>query len=335
MGCCVTVSLPALLLQLSEGGEPVFIHGFPELSPAGAGAFRRLLEQGVLAQHEQLTTWDPCNDCDCGATERTVRWRDGRPFAACPANAAADTPLSPDMLRVYRVSLAGLAGQVAGALGLRDQPEEVVPSLWRLGRLEAGSVALLATTSAAARRAGTMERLKALDPGARFILIGSVASASERAALADRGISVVRPEDAFLPSEPALPIRIDRVRLQGNPAGGEPPLLTINHMGFTATFHGAALQFGRRDFRVLAVLVREASDGAAAARRDDLYRALTDRDDGEAESNDEQVDKSISRLRGALCDAAGLPRAEGTKLIVTVRGHGYRLDVPAARIHSD
>jgi hypothetical protein len=113
------------------------------------------------------------------------------------------------MLRVYRVSLADLTVQVARALGLRTQPEEVVPALWRLGRLEAGPIVLLATASAAVRRIGTMERLKALDPGARFILIGAIGSAAERAALAAAGISTVLPEDAFLPSEPAQPIRID------------------------------------------------------------------------------------------------------------------------------
>ena len=331
----MSVNLPALLLRLTEGGEPVLLHGVTDEPPGTASGIRRLLEQGVLEQQPALTTWDPCPNCDCGATERAIRWHDGRPIAVCPVNADSDTPLSLETLRVYRVSLAGFAGQIAGALDLRDQPEEVVPCLWRLGRLEAGPIALLATSSAAVSRPGTIERLNALDSGARFILIGAIASASERAALAASGIGVVLPEDAFLPSEPTQPIRINRTRFETAVPGADPPLLTFNRLGFLVTFHGVPVQLGPRDFRVLFVLVREANDGGAAARRDDLHRELTGGSEAADQVGDEQIDKSINRIRTALCDAAGIPRSEGTKLIVTVRKHGYRLDIPGERIRVD
>lgn len=84
--------------------------------------------------------------------------------------------------------------------------------------------------------------------------------------------------------------------------------------------------------RVLNVLAREADDGGAAATRDDLYRALVGADDPDAPVNDAQVDNAVSSIRGALCDARGLPRAEGKRLIVAVRGHGYRLVTPPLRV---
>lgn len=329
------MTLPTLLLQLTEGGAPVLIQGTPDLPPAEVGAFRRLLEQGVLEQQGQLNSWDPCVGCACGADERAVRWRDGLPVAVCPIDAGADTPLSPDELQVYRVSLPALAQQIGRALGVRDRVEEVIPSLWRLGLLAAGQIALLATQSTAVRRPGAMERVKAVDPAGRFILIGAIESASERAALAACGIRVVLPEEAFLPSEPAQPIRINPTRFGADAPGAEAPLLNLNLLGFTVTFHGKPVHLGPRDFRVLSILVREARDGAAAARRDDLHAALTEGAEVADQVGDEQIDKSINRIRGALCHAAGLPRAEGARLIATVRKHGYRLDVPGERIRID
>jgi DNA-binding winged helix-turn-helix (wHTH) protein len=63
-----------------------------------------------------------------------------------------------------------------------------------------------------------------------------------------------------------------------------------------------------------------------------LYRALVGRDDADAPVGDEQVDKAVSRIRGALCDARNLPRDAGTTLIAAVRGHGYRLVTPTIRV---
>lgn len=335
MACCATVILPALLLQLSEGGEPALLNGYDALSEPGAGAFRRLLEIGVLEQQESLAAWDPCLGCDCGATERPIRWRLGRPFAACPADVLADTPLQPEMLRVYRLSPDRFAEQVGLAVGINRKPEEILPALWRLGELASGRVVALAMCSTAALRPGAFDRLRAIDRDARIVLIAAIGAASAVAALAERRIDVLRPDEAFLPSEAAWPIRVNRSRFDGTAPGHEKPLLIVNQLGVTATFHEMPLTLSRRDFQLLLVLVREANDGGAAALREDLYRALTEYDDEDIPPGDEQVDKSISRVRGALCAAAGITRAEGRKLIVAVRKHGYRLTVPRSRIQID
>jgi len=328
----VNESLPVLLLRQSEGGEPAYLLGVPDLSPAAASAFQQLLALGVVLHRRDLETWDPCATCSCGAEERRVRWIDSTPVAVCPLSREDDEALDPGDLKLFEIALPRLAAVVGRAAALDDRPEQVAPRLWRLGRLAAGRVLLLATSSTAVRGAGIFDRLKALDRSARFTLIASMKSAVEIASLAERGIDVVAPDEAFLPSEPTRPVRVDMDRLLVVTVTSDPDVLEVNPLGFTSAYGGRALQLEPRDARVLNILAREADDGGSLATRDDLYRALVGRDDANAPVGDEQLDKSVSRIRGALCDARGLPRAEGKRLIAAVRGHGYRLVTPIIRV---
>lgn len=325
-------SLPVLLLRQSEGGDPAYLLGVPDLSPTASGAFQRLVEIGAVVHDRRLDTWDPCATCSCGAEERHVRWIDGIPVAICPLSREDDEALDPGDLQLFQVSLHRLAELVGRAAALDDRPEQVAPRLWRLGRLAGGRVLLLATSSSAVRGDGVFDRLKALDRSARFTLIANVKSAVEIAALAERGIDVVPPDEAFMASEPARPVRVDLNRLLVVTVTSDPDVLEVNPMALTAAFGGRALQLEPRHARVLNVLAREADDGGAAATRDDLYRALVGRDDADAPVGDEQVDKAVSRIRGALCEAGNLPRDAGTTLIAAVRGHGYRLVTPTIRV---
>lgn len=332
MRCCVNESLPVLLLRQSEGGEPAYLLGVPDLSPAAASAFQQLLALGVVLYRRDLETWDPCATCSCGAEERRVRWIDSTPVAICPLSREDDEALNPGDLKLFEISLPRLAEVVGRAAALDDRPEQVGPRLWRLGSLAAGRVLLLATSSTAVRGAGIFDRLKALDRSARFTLIASMKSTVEIASLAERGIDVVAPDEAFLPSEPTRPVRVDMDRLLVVTVTSDPDVLEVNPLAFTSAYGGHALQLEPRDARVLNILAREADDGGSLATRDDLYRALVGRDDANAPVGDEQLDKSVSRIRGALCDARGLPRAEGKRLIAAVRGHGYRLVTPIIRV---
>jgi len=332
MRCCVNESLPALLLQRSEGGDPAYLLGVPDLSPAAAIAFQQLLALGVVLHPRVLDTWDPCASCSCGAEERQVRWIDGTPVAICPLSREDDDALDPGDLQLFQISLSRLAELVGRAAALDDRPEQIAPRLWRLGRMAGGRVLLLATSSSAVRGAGVFDRLRSLDRSARFTLIANMKSAIEIAALEERGIDVVTPDEAFMVSEPARPVRVDLNRLLLVTVTLDPDMLEVNPMALTAAFGGRALRLEPRHMRVLNVLAREADDGGAAATRDDLYRALVGADDPDAPVNDAQVDNAVSSIRGALCDARGLPRAEGKRLIVAVRGHGYRLVTPPLRV---
>ena len=325
-------SLPVLLLRQSEGGDPAYLLGVPDLSPAAASAFQQLLALGVVLHPRVLDTWDPCATCSCGAEERRVRWIGSTPVAICPLSREDDEALDPGDLKLFQISLSRLAELVGRAAALDDRPEQIAPHLWRLGRLAAGRVLVLATSSSAVRGAGVFDRLKALDRSARFTLIATMRSAVDIAALAERGIDVVPPDEAFMPSEPTRPVRVDLNRLLVVTVTSDPDVLEVNPLAFTSAYCGRALQLEPRDARVLNILAREADDGGSLATRDDLYRALVGRDDADAPVGDEQLEKSVSRIRGALCDARGMPRAEGKRLIVAVRGHGYRLVTPPIRV---
>jgi len=332
MRCFVNESLPVLLLRQSEGGDPAYMLGVPDLLPAATSAFQQLLALGAVVHARVLDTWDPCATCTCGAEERNVRWIGGTPIAICPISREDDEALDPSDLQLFHISLARLAELVGRAAGLEDRPEQVAPRLWRLGHLGGGRVLLLATSSSAVRGAGVFDRLKVLDRSARFTLIANMKSAIDIAALGERGIDVVPPEEAFMASEPTRPVRVDMSRLLVVTVTSDPELLEVNPMALTATIGGRALQLEPRHARVLNILAREADDGGAVATRDDLYSALVGRDDANAPVGDEQVDKAVSSIRRALCEARGLPRSAGMKLIVAVRGHGYRLVAPPIRV---
>lgn len=328
------MNLPSQLLRLSEGGEPALTHG-PEPGSVDARAFSRLVELGVLDRQEDLTSWDPCGGCDCGAVDRPIRWTGDQPIACCPVDAAQDTVLLASEIMTYRLRPAEFVKQVAQAAGLDREPDLVVPGLWLLGRIAADRTLVLAMSTSALKRAGALDRLRATERSTRYAMIAAVTSATEIAALAERGIDVIAPDDVFLPSLPQKPIRLDMDLLREARGMAEPPLLAINRMAFTAFYRGARVRLSKRDFGLLAVLVRDARDGGAASPRDDLYKALVGRDDADASVGDEQIDKSVSRVRTALCAAAGEPATHGRQILVAVRGEGYRLDIPGDHIQVD
>jgi len=298
-------------LRRSEGGDPAYLLGCPGLSPAAASAFQQLLVLGAVLRERLLDTWDPCATCSCSPGERRVRWIDGMPVAICPLSRDDDEALDPDDQQLFRISLSRFAELVGRAAGLDDRPDQIAPSLWRLGRLAGGRVLLLATSSFAVRGAGVFDRLNALARSGRFTLIADMKSAVEMASPAERCIDVVPPDEAFTSSEPSQPVRVNQNRLLVVAESAVPDVLEVNPRAFTTVFGGRPLQLEPRDARVLSILAREADDSEFLATRDDLYRALVGRDDADASVGDEQLDKSASRIRSVLCDARGLPRADG------------------------
>lgn len=328
------MNLVEYLLQQTDGGPPALIHR-PTADVVDDDALDRLVEDGVLEFREHLTTWDPCDGCECGAMERAIRWIGDKPTAICAPDSSSDTQLPTASLEIYAIIPERLATAVARAAGLRGRPEPVLPAVWLLGRIAENRSLLLATSSKGLHVAGAIDRLRAVGREVNFTLIAAVGTVAEITDLADRRIEVVQPSDAFLPSEPGHLFRVNIAKLASPAVTAEPPLLRINVLGFTVEFHGAPVNLQPRDFRAFMILVREARDSGAAAQRDDLYHAICDHDDAEMPIGDEQVDKSISRIRQALCAAAGIATSEGRKIIVTIRGEGYRLTVPALRIQVD
>jgi DNA-binding winged helix-turn-helix (wHTH) protein len=221
---------------------------------------------------------------------------------------------------------------VTRAAEMDDRPEEVTQGVWRLGRMASGHVLILVVSPSVLRNNAMIDRLRLLEPEARFTVIAVLKSVTEKAILAERGFEIIHPDDAFLPSEPERPVRLNLERIQTPAGSNDPDLLVVNPRSLAFTLGGKKVSLEPRDARVLKILAREASDGESPATRDDLYGALIDRDDSEAPVGDDQVDKSISRIRKNLAEVRGVPRSQGQLFIVAVRRVGYRIDTSRLRL---
>lgn len=311
-------SLPVLLLRQSEGGEPAYLLGAPELSPEGVRAFERLLELGVIVHDRRLEAWDPCPDCSCGAEERRIRWKDGAPYAACPVSCAGDERLDPGELQIYRISVASLASQMAGTAGIQGPTEQLQPDLFCVGTLPGGRLLLLATTAAVVHRPGTLEQIRSLARGQRVSLVAPAPAPAERARLEERGVDVVPPAEAFLPSEPRRPVLVNLDALLVMPRS-EPRLVLSKATG-AVTLDGHSAKLPPREFELLWLLCERARRGKPPVPPRDIleamYRGTT--------ATDATV-RSLKRdLQNSLKDLLARTRFPGP-LILAPGGRGYAL----------
>jgi hypothetical protein len=333
MGSALTDSLPKLLLRRSAAGPAAILPG-RDAHPFFGPAFDRLLAQRVLAELAPATSWPPCSDCDCLFGERPIVEIDGVLVAECPDDAAASTVLDPSDLRSFAIDNDRLLALLAGGSGWPDPPECLGVQVWRLGDLPDGRTVILVLDPAAFTLPSLSSILRAVPaPTNTTLLVPPGVAPGTRRPFLDMRYHLVDLLAAMHPSD----LRLDRQTLRPSnemsaTATGVGMLLSINTLGVTASFHGAPLRLRPRDFDALAVLARESGDGGALATQDDLLSALQGEEGRADPPRNEQMEKSISRIRGALCAAAGLPRTAGRTLIVNVTGRGYRLASPDIRV---
>ncbi|PHK93866.1 hypothetical protein CR162_16490 [Pseudoroseomonas rhizosphaerae] len=318
-------SLPVLLLQRSEAGEPAYLLGVPELSPEGARAFERLLELGIVVHDRKLDVWDPCPDCDCGAEERRIRWKDGEPYAACPVSCAGDEHLDPEDLQIYRISAARLADQIASAAGVQGSAEQLQPGLFCIGALPGGRLLLLAMTVEVVRRPGVLEQIRVLARGQRISLVAPAMPPTERARLEERGVDVMPPAEAFLPSQPRQPVLVNLDALLIMPKSES--RLVLSKATGAVTLDGHSAKLPPREFELLWLLCERARRGRLPVPPRDIldamYRGTT--------ATDATV-RSLKRdLQNSLKDL--LARARFPEpLILAPGGRGYALALGAEDI---
>jgi DNA-binding winged helix-turn-helix (wHTH) protein len=320
-----------LLLRRSAAGPESILAG-RDAAPFFGAAFSRLLAKGILSELPPAASWPPCAGCICGLGERPIVEIDGQLVAECPDEAGASLTLARHDLRSFSIDVPRLVALLTAGSGWPDAPEPLGTGVWRLGDLADGHAVVLILDSLAFRAPALLPVLRAAPaPSSTTLLVPPGADAGARRPFLDMRYHLVGLLDAVHPTE----LRLEREKLvPGAPtllADGS-MLLSINPLGLTARFHGVPLSLRPRDVDVLAVLAREAGDGGALARQDDLLRALGGDADRAEPIAGEQLEKSISRIREALCSAAGLPRAEGRTLIVNVTRRGYRLASPPIRV---
>lgn len=326
-------SLAKLLLRRSAAGPEPVLAG-RDAAPFVGPVFSRLLAKGILTELPPAVSWPPCAGCGCGLGERPIVEIGGQLVAECPDEAGASVTLAPHDLRSFLIDVARLVTLLTAGSGWPDAPEPLGTGVWRLGDLADGHAVVLILDSLAFRAPALLPVLRAAPaPSSTTLLVPPGADAGARRRFLDMRYHLVGLLDAVHPTE----LRLQREKLM--PGAGAPTLLadgsmllSINRLGLTASFHGVPLSLRPRDVDVLAVLAREAGDGGALARQDDLLRALGGDEDRAEPIAGEQLEKSISRIREALCNAAGLPRAEGRTLIVNVTRRGYRLASPPIRV---
>lgn len=321
----MTESLPVLLLQHSEGGEPVVLLGAPDLSPQGALAFRRLIEIGVVERERRADTWDPCPDCCCGAETRPVRWVDGVPWAVCAVARDGDEVLDPSDLDVLRVSLPRLVEEMAATLSIAGSPVELQPGLYCVGDLPDARLLGLATTAAAVRRPGAIEQLRAVSRGGRISLVAPIHAPAERAALRERGVDVVLPAEAFLPSEPRRPVIASAEALLAAPH--REPRFVLTMATSSAALDGHTVELSAREFELLCLLCERAKRGAPLVSTRDILEAMYRGTTATAATA-----RSLKRdLQERLDDLARRAGFDGA-LVQTRDGQGYSMALDPDRI---
>jgi len=310
-------SLPNLLWQLSEAGEPAVMIG-RQHSPDEAAAFTRLLELGVLLHGPRLTRWDTCGDCDCGADERDVRWNGDIPFAACATDARRDEVLTKDDLVTFTISVPAMIRETAAAIDLRA-PEEVAPGLWRLGRLPDGRVVVAAPTRSAIRLPGLVGALRMVDHENPIVLVGPALPEMRRAELSHQGVHSVTPAAVTVSVGQGPLLGFDLAKLPDGNAGKYRLVLTPATR--TVRLDGREAVLRTRPFQLLEVLVQHHRRGRPIVAPYELYRSLFS-----AETSEAAVRGLVNELRQLLATAFGKNAVAG--LIETRTGLGYTLSLP-------
>ena len=128
-------------------------------------------------------------------------------------------------------------------------------------------------------------------------------------------------------------ISIPAVRVAAAPS--ETERLTVDTQGHRARFDGGEVKLTRRDFAVLVLLANELTDQNGIVPRSSISVTIRD-STGNDDTNEEQIEKTISRLRSALRKAGGLSPKAAKTLIKMTRRVGYQLMLApdAARVHS-
>ena len=333
MDSAVTDSLATLLLRRSAAGPKPILAG-RDAAPFFGAAVNRLLAKGILSELPPPTSWPPCSSCTCGFGERSIVEIDGSLVAECPDDATASLTLAPHDLRNFSIEVDRLVALLTAGSGWHDAPEPLGAGVWRLGDLADGRAVVLILNPLAFSAPALLPVLRAAPaPSSTTLVVPPGVDAGARRPFLDMRYHLVGLLDAMDTTD----LRFQREKLVPGagvsaPFGDDGMLLTFNPLGLTASFHGRPLSLRSRDFDVLLVLAREAADGRALARQDDLLRALAGEEDRAEPIAGEQLEKSISRIREALCNAAGLPRAEGRTLIINMTRRGYRLASPPIRV---
>lgn len=192
----MTGSLPRLLLQLSEAGEPALLWG-RQAKPYFGPAFDHLLECRLLVEEAPATEWDTCKDCECGLEYRPILETNGHHVATCPIDQRSCLVLDADDLRSFRIVPAELVRKIATASGFCTEPSEVAKAIWHLGITPNKRAVFLALSRTAVLQTGLLPLVRGIAQSSPVTLLTPELRAADRSPFINAGLHVV-PTDKYL-----------------------------------------------------------------------------------------------------------------------------------------
>lgn len=315
----MTETILRLLTRLSEAGDDAILPG-ALARPFYGPAFDRLLAKRVLVEQAPLADWDVCDSCECGSPCRPIRKaRDGY-RADCPLDPCRDVVLSENDLRVFRIDGAALASALAMAAGLSGPVRSVADGVWKIGETPSGRGVFLALEASALAADGIASTLRKAAKRQEITVLAPSLPADVENRLNDAGFHLVETLEALVPASGGFGAAFDVSAL--TPVSETPTLHVRTAVAEVRWGHRSVI-LSHQLFPVFQRLLEKALSRDPVASGPHI----------EGTTGREAKDL-IRELRDAF-KAVGFTDGETKALITTVRGRGYKLDVPASDIVVD
>lgn len=316
----MTETILRLLTRLSEAGSDATLTG-AMARPFQGPLFERLLSRRVIVEDARLTEWDVCDRCDCGLVSRSIRSVADESFRAeCPLDQRHDVELTEDDLRVYLVGGLELATLIGAVTGLGEAPSQLIHGIWQFGALPSGRTVFLALEAAAVTSDTIPATLRQAAAGQEVTILAPAIPASAAMGLRNAGFHLVETLSVMVPVASGYGATIDPESLCPAPASAS---LRVRTGAAEVHWMGRSVVLSHQLFPVFQRLLEKALSRDQAASSAHVEG-----------STGREAKDLIRELRAALV-AAGFTKAEAETLIVTVRGRGYRLGIPATAIVVD
>ena len=316
----MTASLTALLLQLSESGDPAILWG-RQAKPYFGKDFERLLNGRLLVEEARAEEWDVCDACECDHDVRLIQEINDQIIAACPVDQRGDSVLDPEDMRSFRIDAALIAGEIAAASGFA-KPSQVMPGVWYLGKTSTKRCLFIALTRDSVLSPGLIAALKATDHGQPITFVGPSVAAADLLRFAEAGIHFVVTAEAFVAEGTAF--ALDARKLM--PPASIEARLTLFRSHSKLLLDGGELELPPISFKLLCLLAEHVVRGDGVVSRQQIDKHLWSTVVSKTAAAD-----AIRNLRDAL-KKMGKTGAKNAELVRTLPTQGYILDIAASDI---
>jgi len=320
----MTASLTALLLQLSESGDPAILWG-RQAKPYFGKDFDRLLNSRLLVEEARAEEWDRCDACECDHDVRLIHEINGQFIAACPISSRSDSVLDPEDMRSFKINLPALVAEVAKASGFSNEPSEVIPGVWRLGMTATKRQLFMTLNRSALARSGLIGTLRLSDPASQISVISPVVTSADRVRFMESGIVIETTQECLRGENGSW--AIDLLKLEGTPQIA--PRLLIKRIARFVTLDGEPKTLTEQSFKLLVFLAENAKRSAAIVDNREIEKHLWGSGVHRISS---QTREPIRSLKNALT-ANGANKNAVKALIENKRNpNGYRLALEPSQI---